>query len=249
MAGGASYGRGMDLGLSAVVALVVGGGGLIGSAVGRALHAEGATVVLGGRTQQTLSAAAEAIGADVQTVVLDSGDDDSVRRAVEGVVARHGSVGVLVNTAAPSARTLDPARNSDPEQVTQAFEAKAMGYLRCANAVLPGMREAGFGRVINISGQNAFLTASVTGAVRNGAVAILSKALADECAGSGVTVNVVHPGIVRPDAATEVEAGAPGESTPAQVAAVVVFLASRAAGAVSGESVAVGHRVRGVSAY
>lgn len=206
-------------------------------------------VVLGGRTQETLSAAAGAIGDGVATVVVDSGDDDSVRRAVDEVVARHGSLGVLVNTAAPSARTLDPARNSDPQQVTEAFEAKAMGYLRCANAVLPQMREAGFGRVVNISGQNAFLTASVTGAVRNGAVGILSKALADDVAGSGVTVNVVHPGIVKDDAATEVERGSAGESTPEQVAAVVVFLASRAAGAVSGESVAVGHRVRGVSAY
>ena len=239
----------MDLGLNAVVTLVVGGGGLIGTAVGRALHAEGATVVLGGRTQETLTAAAEAIGGDVDTVVLDSGDDDSVRRAVADIVARHGTIGVLVNTAAPSARTLDPERNSDPEQVTQAFAAKAMGYLRCANAVLPAMRQAGFGRVVNVSGQNAFLTASITGAVRNGAVAILSKALADDAAGTGVTVNVVHPGIVRADASVEVERGSAGESTPEQVAAVVVFLASRAAGSVSGESVAVGHRVRGVSAY
>lgn len=239
----------MDLGLNAVVTLVVGGGGLIGTAVGRALHAEGATVVLGGRTQETLTAAAEAIGGDVDTVVLDSGDDDSVRRAVADIVARHGTIDVLVNTAAPSARTLDPERNSDPEQVTQAFEAKAMGYLRCANAVLPAMRQAGFGRVVNVSGQNAFLTASITGAVRNGAVAILSKALADDAAGTGVTVNVVHPGIVRADASVEVERGSAGESTPEQVAAVVVFLASRAAGSVSGESVAVGHRVRGVSAY
>ena len=239
----------MDLGLDAVVTLVVGGGGLIGTAVGRALQAEGATVVLGGRTQETLTAAAEAIGGDVGTVVLDSSDEDSVRRAVADVVARYGTIEVLINTAAPSAQTLDPERNSDPEQVTRAFEAKAMGYLRCANAVLPAMRRAGFGRVVNVSGQNAFLTASITGAVRNGAVTILSKALADDAAGTGVTVNVVHPGIVRADASVEVERGSAGESTPEQVAAVVVFLASRPAGSVSGESVAVGHRVRGVSAY
>lgn len=130
----------MDLGLDGVVALVVGGGGLIGRAVGRALQAEGATVVLAGRTPQTLAAAAEAIGGSVETMVLDSGDDDSIRRGVDEIVARHGAIGVLVNAAAPSARTLDPARNSDPQQVAQAFEAKAMGYLRCANAVLPGMR-------------------------------------------------------------------------------------------------------------
>ena len=165
------------------------------------------------------------------------------------VAARYGSIGVLVNTAAPSARTLGPARNADPEQVARAFEAKAMGYLRCCNAVLPTMVAAGFGRVVNVSGQNAYLTGSLTGSVRNAAVIIASKALADSVAGTGVTVNVVNPGVVTPEPATEVAAGAPGESSPEQVAALVTFLASRSAGAISGESISVGHRVRGVSAF
>lgn len=63
-----------------------------------------------------------------------------------------------------------------------------MGYLRTCNAVLPHMVAAGFGRVVNVSGQNAYLTASITGSVRNAAVVIASKALADSVAGTGVTV-------------------------------------------------------------
>lgn len=239
----------MDLGLKGKVALVVGGAGLVGSAVARALHAEGASVVLAGRTAATLEEQAAAIGDDVTTQVLDSTDDASVTAGVAAVVERHDRVDVLVNCAAPSARTLDPERQADPEQVTWAFETKAMGYLRCANAVLPAMVEAGWGRVVHVSGQNAYLTTNITGAVRNGAVGILGKALADQVAGSGVTVNVVHPGIVTPDAVAEVEVGAGGQSRPEQVAAVVTFLCSQAAAAVSGESVSVGHRVRGVSAY
>lgn len=238
----------MDLELHGVVALVVGGSGLIGEAVGRALHAEGAVVVLAARSADRLADVAAAIDPSVGVVTIDTLSTASVEAAVAEVLARHGSIGVLVNTAAPSARTLDPARNGDPEQVAAAFEAKAMGYLRVCNAVLPHMTAAGSGRVVNVSGQNAYLTGSITGSVRNAAVIIASKALADSVAGTGVTVNVVNPGVVTSEPAVEVAAATPGESSPEQVAALVTFLASRAAGAVSGESISVGHRVRGVSA-
>ena len=205
--------------------------------------------MLASRSADRLAEVAASIDPAVGVVTIDTLSTESVEAAVAQVVAEHGSIEVLVNTAAPSARTLDPERNSDPKQVTKAFEAKAMGYLRCCNAVLPHMVAAGFGRVINVSGQNAYLTGSITGSVRNAAVIIASKALADSVAGTGVTVNVVNPGVVTPEPAVEVTAGAPGESSPEQVAAVVTFLASRVSSAVSGESISVGHRVRGVSAF
>ncbi|CAN5238444.1 SDR family oxidoreductase [soil metagenome] len=235
----------MQLGLQGIVALVVGGAGTVGAAVANALHAEGAVVVLAGRTEQTLARAAANLGEGSGFVVLDTRDATSVADGVAWVVATHGPIGIAVNTAAPSARTLDPAKNSEPEQVLEAFDAKALGYLRVANAVIPGMRDAGFGRIINVSGQNAYITGTVTGAVRNSAVIVLSKGLADSLAGTGVTVNVVNPGIVTESPSMDVQVGKGGDSTPAQVAALVTFLASVPGAAISGESIAVGHRVLG----
>src|SRR5438105_49597 len=112
----------MDLQLAQKIALVVGGSGLIGSAVVDRLREEGATVVVASRH------------ADGDGVVLDGRDQASVERAVARVIADHGRIDALVVTAAPSARTLDPARNSDPDQVIDAFDAKALVFLRIANA-------------------------------------------------------------------------------------------------------------------
>jgi NAD(P)-dependent dehydrogenase (short-subunit alcohol dehydrogenase family) len=224
----------MDLGLSGRVALVVGGTGLIGSAVAESLRAEGATVVVAARNPGD------------EGIAMDTRDEASVQAGIDAVVARHGAIHVLVNTAAPSARTLDPALDREPGQILDAVDGKAMGYLRCATAAIPVMRAQGFGRIINVSGQNGYLTGSITGSVRNSAVMVISKNLADALAGTGVTVNVVNPGRVVESPSTHVEPAAGGESSPAQIAAAVTFLASEAAGAISGEAVALGHRVRGV---
>lgn len=227
----------MDLGLESRTVLVAGGRGYVGAAVVRRLRAEGAQVVVASRDPGPGG------------VPLDLRDQDSVDAAVHRVLAEHGRLDGLVVSAAPSARTLDPARHADPAQVLQAVDAKALGFLRLAGAVLPSMRAAGFGRVVGISGQNAYLTGNATGAVRNAALIVLAKNLADDLAGSGVTVNTVNPGPVTDDPSPQVAAGGPGESSPAQIADLVAFLVSPLAGAVSGEAIAVGHRVRGAVTF
>ena len=224
---------GMDLQLQDRVALVVGGAGLIGSAVDERLRAEGATVVVASRHT-------------TDGTVLDARDEESVRTAVAAVVEEHGRIDALVVTAAPSARTLDPARSSDPAQVLDAVDGKAMVFLRLANAVIPTMRDAGYGRIVVVSGQNAWVTGSITGSVRNAATILIAKNLADSLAGTGVSVNAVNPGIVRPDPETEVQPGSGGQSSPTQIADLIAFLASPIS-AVSAESIAIGHRVRGVT--
>ncbi|ERG65634.1 hypothetical protein L332_14465 [Agrococcus pavilionensis RW1] len=221
----------MDLQLSDRVVLVVGGTGFIGSAIVDTLRTEGATVV----------AAARGESADV---VLDASDDASIARALERVRSEHGRLDAVVVTAAPAAQTLDQSRLSDPVQVAEAVEGKAMAFLRVANAVIPGMREAGFGRVIGVSGQNALLTGNITGSVRNAALLIAAKNLADELAGTGVAVNVVNPGPVTESPSAEVAAGKPGESSPQQIADLVAVLVSPRS-SLSGESIATGHKVRG----
>ncbi|BBH69036.1 short-chain dehydrogenase [Actinoplanes sp. OR16] len=234
----------MDLGIAGRKALIVGGSGLIGRAVAASLLREGATVVLAGRDQGRLDAAAADLGAS-STVALDNRLQDSVTAAAEEI-GKAGNVDILVNAAAPPAHTLDPALDQDPEQILAAVDAKTIGYLRTMHALLPGMRDRGFGRVVNISGQNAFTTRTVVGTVRNSAVITASKALADAYAGSGVTINVVNPAIVTATPRDTVEPAAGGDSTPEQVAALVTYLVSSHAAAITGESIAVGHRVWGV---
>jgi NAD(P)-dependent dehydrogenase (short-subunit alcohol dehydrogenase family) len=224
----------MDLQLGGHVALVVGGTGLIGRAVVEQLRAEGATVVAASRHA-------------VDGITLDAQDSASVTAALQQVVEQHGRLDALVVAAAPSAQTLDASRHADPDQVLAAIDAKAMSFLRLANAALPIMTRAGYGRIVGVSGQNAFLTGNVTGSVRNAALIIAAKNLADSLAGSGVTVNTVSPGAVVASPATEVEVGRGGESSPEQIADLIAFLVSPRSAAVSGESIAIGHRVRGVT--
>jgi NAD(P)-dependent dehydrogenase (short-subunit alcohol dehydrogenase family) len=225
----------MDLKLDGRVILVVGGHGLLGSAIVERLRAEGAVVVPASRHAP-------------DGIVMDAASDDSVREGLARIAAEHGRLHGVVVAAAPSARTLDPARNSDPEQVLQAVDAKAITFLRVANAVLPAMVAAGDGRVIGISGQNAFVTGNITGSIRNAAVIIAAKNLADAVAGTGVTVNAVSPSIVSAEPSPEVGVGRSGEASPADTADLVAFLLSPLAGRISGESIGVGHRVRGVTA-
>jgi NAD(P)-dependent dehydrogenase (short-subunit alcohol dehydrogenase family) len=171
----------MDLRLHGHVVLVVGGTGLIGRAIVERIRTEGAIPVVGARRAAEL--------------VVDAADAASVDAAVT-LLQAHSRLDALVVAAAPSAGTLDASRNADPVQVLDAVNAKAMTFLRLANAVLPIMTKAGYGRIVGVSGQNAYITGNVTGAIRNAAVIIAAKNLADSVAGSGVTVNTVNPGTV-----------------------------------------------------
>lgn len=212
--------------------LVIGGTGLIGRSVVQRLGAEGATVV---------SASRSGTGG----LAMDIRDGASVAAGVSTVLAEHGRLDGLVVAAAPSAQTLDPARNSDPAQVLEAIDAKALGFLRVANAALEVMSTAGFGRVVGVSGQNALLTGNVTGSVRNAALIIAAKNLADSVAGTGITVNTVSPGVVSEERSAAMGAGAAGQARPSDIADLVAYLVSPLAAAISGESIAVGHRARG----
>ena len=223
----------VDLGLSGRVAVVVGGTGYIGRAIADRLRAEGATVLTASRS-----------GGDVR---IDGADRASVEAGVAAVLEEHGRIDVLVVTAAPPADSLDPSSLSDPDTVLDAVGGKAMTFLRLANAVLPTMRAAGHGRVVAVSGQNAYFTGNIAGSVRNAALSVVAKNLADEHVGSGVTVNVVNPGTVNDTPSTEVEPARGGESSPAQIAALIAFLASDDAAAISGESISTGHKVRGIA--
>ncbi len=258
----------MDLELTGRRALVTGGSRGIGKAVARALALEGVDVALLARNPQTLDAAAAELsqqtGRRVIGVQADTTRDDEVRAAVADAVARlGGGIDILVNAAAEPAGFAGPPPLA---QVTGAFlqaelDTKVMGYIRCAQAVLPGMKERGWGRVVNISGLAARQTGNTVGSIRNVAVAALSKNMADEYGPHGINVTVVHPGLTRTErTAPLVAARAAAQGVPAQtveermaagnsikhlvdadeVAWVVAFICSPRSRAINGDAIAAG---------
>jgi NAD(P)-dependent dehydrogenase (short-subunit alcohol dehydrogenase family) len=265
----------VDLGLTGKRAVVTGGSGGIGRAVATALAREGCEVVLASRTRRTLEDAAAGISAEVGRVVhavpVDTGDDDSVRRMVDDVTALLGGVDVLVNNAAkPLATGSSSTDGLTGDVFWEDMNVKAMGYVRCAQAVAPGMIAAGWGRIINISGLGARHTAAaMLGSMRNVAVAAMTKHLADELGPHGINVTVVHPGRTRTEATEalvekverardltreQAERRVAGNSIRrivevTEVADVVAFLASPRSAAITGDAVACGGGVPGSIYY
>jgi len=266
----------VDLQLTGRRALVTGGSRGIGKAVAAALLAEGTEVAIAARDLDRLNEAAGALGAaagrTVPAIGVDTGDDASVRQLAAAVRDRLGGVDILVNCAARPAGQAPPL--ALPEITGDAFwsdvNVKVLGYLRCAQAVAPGMIAAGWGRIISVSGLAALSTGSVIGSIRNVAVSAMTKNLADELGPSGVNVNAVHPGLTRTEATPGViaaQAAAAGVE-PAeierqmasrnltrslidagQVAVVIAFLASPLSVSVNGESIACGGGTPGVIRY
>lgn len=267
----------MDLGLTGARAVVTGGSSGIGLAVARGLAAEGARVALVARDRSKLEAAASGIrraypGADVLVAPADTTDDLAVRAMIDQVATSWSGIDILVNAAAQPAFSSAPAALTElsDSQVTNDFDTKVMGYLRCARAVAPHMTAQGQGRIVNISGLNARRTGSISGTIRNVSVAALTANLADELGPHGVGVTVVHPGLVetertpglltdlaastgRTEEQVRADLGASSSLgrivTAAEVADVVVFLSSPRASGITGDAVTVAGGNRGVVHY
>jgi NAD(P)-dependent dehydrogenase (short-subunit alcohol dehydrogenase family) len=265
----------VDLQLTDKRAIVTGGSRGIGKAIARALATEGCDLVVAARGAGALAESAgelaAATGRTVTPIAVDTGDDDSVRALVSGAIQAMGGVDILVNAAAKPSGQSAPPKLADvtAELFWDDMNVKVLGYLRCAQAVAPGMIEQGWGRIINISGLGARATGAVIGSMRNVAVAAMAKNLADELGRHGITVTVVHPGLTRTEATPGVVerlAAARGISTEeaerslvvnsigrlvdaTEVADVVAFLASPRAGSITGDAIACGGGQRGAIYY
>lgn len=262
----------MNLNMGGRVAIVTGGSLGIGRAVAEAFAAEGVRVAIVARSAKTLEAAAAEItrstGVEVLAVPADVTNTEQVEAAVQRVAAHFGRVDILVNGAAhPGGLVRTEIENADPEGLLQDIDIKVVGYMRFAKSAAAQMRKGGFGRIINIGGLTGRGSKQLSG-MRNVAVAHMTKTLSDQLGPFGITVNVVHPGVVETPHIHELyekEARLQG-LTPAEVEAnyaratpirrvlqveeiadVVVFLASDRAAAITGESIAVdGGITRGI---
>jgi len=264
----------MELELTGKRAIVTGGSRGIGRAIARQLAAEGADVVLAARDAEALSAAAAELeresGRTVVGIQVDTREDASVAALVEQAAAALGGVDILVNAAAmPDARATNLQTLTD-EMFTDAMNTKVLGYLRCIRHVAPLMAAGGWGRIVNVSGLAARSSGSLNGAMRNVAVAAMTKSVADELGGQGINVTVVHPGVTRTEAldatlaaraeregvtVAELETQLASAVTigrlvdAAEIAAVVAFLASPKSVAITGDAIAVGGGQRGAIHY
>jgi len=273
----------MDLKLRGASVLVTGGSQGIGLSIARAFAAEGARIAICARDRGRLEAAAaeiRALGADCLAISADLLDAAACQRAIDETVAAYGRLDVLINNASTSVdRTPRSLEDASDTQLLERFMGKTMAAVRCSRAALPHLRRAGGGRIVCIGGTAARsvfrgdeLPSGGSGlpqGLGNSALANFSKHLAEEVAGDGIVVNIVHPHttrtsrhpgrVARRAQALGISSGEAEASIAAQfpigrvvepedIAPLVLLLASPLAAAITGQSITVdGGALRGIA--
>ena len=239
------------------IAIVTGAGSGIGKAISERLAAEGAAVVIWDRNADGAAATAASIEADGGRAVgmaVDVTDRDQITAAVADVVADLGPPSILVNNAGIS--PFKAFMKIEPDELDEVLSVNLKGTFYCAQAVVPHMLEARWGRIVNIASSSA-QTGSVWQvhyAASKAGVIGFTRSLARELGPKGITVNTIPPSFVdTPGLRGAEEAGMLGEgvpfhekSTPVRrvgrpedIAAACAFLVRDDAGYVTGQIIGV----------
>jgi NAD(P)-dependent dehydrogenase (short-subunit alcohol dehydrogenase family) len=180
------------------VVIVTGGAQGIGRAIAQRLHEEGATIVVA--DLQGHEAAAEELGG--LGLRVDVSSEDDTRAMAAATLARYGRIDGLVNNAGIySSLVPKPFDQIDVDEWRRVYDVNVLGMFLCIRAVTPAMREAGFGRIVNIASGTPykgvpFLLHYVTS---KGAVITMTRSVAKEVSADGILVNTVSPGFTMSD--------------------------------------------------
>jgi meso-butanediol dehydrogenase/(S,S)-butanediol dehydrogenase/diacetyl reductase len=224
--------------LTGKVAIITGGGSGIGKAIALAFVREGAKVMIAGRDSKKLERAAAEIGGQCSAISTDVSSAGDVQKLVSAAIPRFQRINILVNNAA----VLLPgtAESLSEEDFDQTFNINVRGLWLLSRAVLPHMRAAGGGSIINIASVLSLVGARnrVAYAASKGAVMAMTKAMALDHAAENIRVNCIAPGIVATEMVekfnTDQAARRQRETMhpmgrfgqPEEVASAAVFLAS-----------------------
>ena len=253
----------MNLELINKIALVSGSSKGIGFAIACRLAAEGARVIVNGRSDKGVVSALERIQETLPETKLDGfAGDLSEEKAVESLLERYPSVDILVNNLGIfEPKPFDEITDEDWRRF---FEVNVLSGVRLSRAYLPGMKQRNWGRIVFISSESGIQIPKEMihyGTTKTAQLAV-SRGLAEFCAGTGVTVNSVLPGPTRSagveDFVTKLSGGQPFAifekeffqsvrpsslikrfETPDEIAALVTFVCSPVASAITGTALRV----------
>jgi 3-oxoacyl-[acyl-carrier protein] reductase len=210
----------MDLELTDRVYLVTGGARGLGRATADCLVAEGARVVISGRSKESLAEAARTLGEEVVTVAADNADPATPGRLIAAAQERWGRLdGALISVGGPPKGPVSGITGITDEQWTTAFGSVFLGAVRLAREVGPVLPAGGaLAFVLSSSVRSPLADLAISNGLRPG-LAMVAKTLADELGPAGVRVNGLLPGRVGTDRAAELDA-AGGDPEGARAAAV-----------------------------